>query len=233
MPSARLTDWLADAEAGDGLRLRPVPFVPEVSLHLAEDPTVLWARLDAAAGCRQPPPFWASAWGGGQALARYVLDHAEVVAGRRVLDLVSGSGLVAIAAARAGAASVLANDIDPYALAAIEANARANGVAVSGVADDLLDGRGEGADVILIGDGLYEESLAERVLAYAARMAGRGVLVLVGDPGRGRVAPHLLEQVIEYDQPHLGPDEDHQRMTSAVYRARRRRPANQPSAFGR
>jgi predicted nicotinamide N-methyase len=217
----------------DGLRLTPVTFVPEVRLYLSEDPTVLWARLEAHSGRRLPPPYWASAWGGGQALARYILDHPELVAGRRVLDIASGSGLVAIAAALAGAASVVANDIDPYAVAAIRANASANAVDVACVSDDLLGGDAgacagadadaaadAGADVILAGDGLYEKALAARVLAFLARQAARGRLVLVGDPHRGHVEGHLLECVVTYEHPYLGPAEDHQRPASAVYRAR-------------
>jgi predicted nicotinamide N-methyase len=146
------------------------------------------------------------------------------VTGRRVLDIVSGSGLVAIAAARAGAASVVANDIDPYAVAAIRANARANGVDVRCVPDDLLGGDAD-ADVILAGDGLYEKALAARMLAFLGRQAARGCLVLVGDPGRGHVETSLLECVATYDHPHLGPAEDHQRPASAVYRARAQRPS--------
>ena len=113
----------------DRLRLVPTPFVPEVRLHLAEDAIVWWARMEAAAGRALPAPYWASAWAGGQALARHLLDHPELAAGRRVLDLAAGSGLVAIAAALAGAAEVIANDIDPYAVAAVTLNARANRVA--------------------------------------------------------------------------------------------------------
>src|SRR5437763_1932409 len=126
------------ADAFDGLRLVRLAFVPEVRLHLADDPIVLRARLEAQTGPGLTP-FWASAWAGGQALARYVLDHPQVVAGRRVLDLASGSGVVAVAAAKAGAAEVTANDIDPYALAAVAMNAAANAVTVAVHEGDLLD----------------------------------------------------------------------------------------------
>nr|WP_245908444.1 50S ribosomal protein L11 methyltransferase [Pseudosporangium ferrugineum] len=206
------------------MSLRPVAFVPEVALFLAEDPTLLWARLEAAEGRRLGPPFWASAWSGGQALARYVLDHPELVAGRRVLDIASGSGLVAIAAARAGAASVLANDVDPYAAAAIVTNARANEVDVTAVPHDVLDGDGEGAEVILAGDALYEAALAVRVLAFLDRVAARGVLVLAGDPGRGHVPEGRLDRLAEYDELHLGPADDHRERRPAVFRARGRQP---------
>ncbi|MEV8504750.1 50S ribosomal protein L11 methyltransferase [Actinoplanes sp. NPDC051475] len=144
------------------------------------------------------------------------------MAGRRVLDVASGSGLVAIAAARAGAAEVLANDIDPYATAAIKANAVANDVGgVTCLPHDLLDGDGEGADVILAGDGLYEEGLAVRVLKFLTRQAARGALVLAGDPGRGHVPDGLMDRVAAYDRPHLGPADDHRERRPAVFRARR------------
>ena len=132
----------------DRLRLMPTPFVPEVRLHLAEDAIVWWARMEAAAGHALPAPYWASAWAGGQALARHLLDHPELAAGRRVLDLAAGSGLVAIAAALAGAAEVIANDIDPYAVAAVTLNARANHVAVDATGDDLLDSTEAKVDLV-------------------------------------------------------------------------------------
>ncbi len=136
----------------DRLRLVEAPLVPEVRLHLAEDAIVWWARMEAQIGGVLTAPFWATAWPGGQAVARYLLDHPVTVAGRRVLDVASGSGLIAIAAGLAGAAAVTANDIDPYALAAITLNARANGVTVSTRPGDLLDGDGGDAEVILAGD---------------------------------------------------------------------------------
>ena len=174
----------ADTSGLDRLRLVEVPFVPEVRLHLAEDAIVWWARMEAEAGAVLAPPYWASAWPGGQALARYVLDHPEVVTGRRVLDLAAGSGLAAIAAALAGAATVTANDIDPYALAVIGMNARANRTDVRATDGDLLDGDGGDADLILAGDVFYRRVLAERMLSFLERAAARGARVLVGDPGR-------------------------------------------------
>jgi predicted nicotinamide N-methyase len=164
-------------------RLAPVPFLPELVLHQAEEPIELWERTEAA-GPEQPPPFWAFAWAGGQALARHVLDDPDLVAGRAVLDLATGSGLVAVAAARAGARSVTANDIDPLSLAAAEANAEANGVQVRTVEADLLEAGYAEADVILAGDVFYSREMAGRVLPFLRRAAGRGALVLVGDPGR-------------------------------------------------
>jgi predicted nicotinamide N-methyase len=168
----------------DRLHLDQAPLVPEVRLHLAQDAIVWWARMQAQVGPVMTPPFWATAWPGGQALARYVLDRPVTVAGRRVLDVASGSGLVAIAAGLAGAAAVTANDIDPYALSAITLNARANGVAVTPCPDDLLDGDGGDADVVLAGDVFYSEAIAKRMESFLHRAANRGAQVLVGDPDR-------------------------------------------------
>ncbi len=134
-------------------------------------------------------------------VARYLLDHPEVVAGRRVLDVASGSGLVAIAAARAGATQVTANDIDPYALAAVTMNARANDVTIGVRAGDLLDGSGEDAEVVLAGDVFYSPELAGPMLAFLERAAARGARVLVGDPGRDHATRHGLEAVTEYHVP--------------------------------
>jgi predicted nicotinamide N-methyase len=167
--------------------LGPVPGVPEIRLHLADDVMRLWQRTEDDHGAGQPPPFWAFAWPGGQALARYVLDHPGVVAGRTVLDLGSGSGLVAIAAVLAGAASVLASEIDPLAAAAIRLNAAVNGVRVPGqvsLVGDVLDGDGDGADVVLAGDVWYSRPFAERVLGFLERARARGAVVLTGDIGR-------------------------------------------------
>lgn len=185
-PLADLERKVSGAGAGglDRLRLVEAPFVPEVQLHLAEDAIVWWARMEAEAGAVLAPPYWASVWPGGQALARYVLDNPEVVAGRRVLDLAAGSGLAAIAAAIAGAATVTANDIDPYALAVIGMNARANGTAVREADGDLLDGDGGDQNLILAGDVFYRRVLADRMLPFLERAAARGARVLVGDPGR-------------------------------------------------
>ncbi|GII21442.1 class I SAM-dependent methyltransferase [Planosporangium mesophilum] len=191
----------------DQLSLVRLPFVPEVRLHLAVDPIIFGARMEAERGTGLAP-FWASAWAGGQAVSRYVLDHPEVVAGRRVLDLGAGSGLVAIAAAVAGAAAVTANDIDPYARAAATLNARANGVVVHADGADLLGGDGAGAEVVLVGDLFYDGSLAARVLAFVERAAGRGARVLVGDPGRAYLPHGPLEVVARYEVSMMGPPQD-------------------------
>jgi predicted nicotinamide N-methyase len=208
----------------DGLRLASAPLVPEVRLFLAEDPTILWARLEAGAGHRLPAPFWASAWSGGQAVARYILDHPRVVAGRRVLDLASGSGIVAIAAALAGAAAVTANDIDAHAGRAIAANAKVNGVVVEPLLADILDRPAYGApEVVLVGDGLYSDLLAGRMLAFLAGLAARGVPVLVGDPGRGRIPVSSWRTVARYVLPEVGAGEDAQICETSVLTPRRNR----------
>lgn len=209
-----------DASAASGideLRLTQVPLVPEVRLFLAEDAIVLWARLEAAAGHSLPAPYWASAWAGGQAVARYVLDHPGSVAGRTVLDIASGSGLVAITAGMAGARAVTANDIDPYAIAAIATNADANGVPVRTLHGDLLDGDGEGADVILAGDVLYDASIAARVVPFLTRAVDRGASVLLGDPGRRHLPVDGLRHVASYQMPFTGVPEDTQIQRADVF----------------
>lgn len=200
----------------DSLRLQPVPLVPEVKLFLAEDPMLLWARLEADARGSLTAPFWATAWTGGQALARYVLDHPDRVAGRKVLDIASGSGLVAVAAALAGAADVIANDIDEYAIEAIRANAKANGVVLRPDSHDLTGGDGGDAEVILVGDCLYNAELAARVLPFVARAQARGATVLLGDPGRGFTPSHLLETLATYHLAAMGAAEDGQNERASV-----------------
>ncbi|MFJ6673652.1 class I SAM-dependent methyltransferase [Actinosynnema sp. NPDC091369] len=156
---------------------RPVPLTPDIVLRTADDVTALWERTGAP-----EPPFWAFPWAGGQALARHVLDHPELVAGRRVLDLASGSGLVAVAAALAGG-RVTANDIDPIAATAIALNAQANDVTVTITTDDLLDTEPD-TDVLLAGDVFYDRDMAARVEPFLLAAHRRGALVLVGDPRR-------------------------------------------------
>ena len=188
----------------------PVPFVPEVRLHQAGAAIELWAAMEDWTGGELPPPFWAFAWLGGQALARHLLDHPETVAGRSVLDLAAGSGLVAIAAARAGAAEVTANEIDGYALRAIALNAELNGVAVRPVPGDLLDRDAPGAvpEVVLAGDVFYRKPMADRVLPFLARARAVGAQVLVGDPGRAYLPRERLEPVAEYLVPSVADLED-------------------------
>jgi len=175
----------------------PVPLVPEITLRQADEPFALWERTGDAL------PFWAFAWAGGQALARYVLDHPAVVAGREVLDLASGSGLVAIAAARAGAAHVTAVDIDPLAIAAITTNAHANNVTVTTLAADVLDEPAIDADVVLAGDVCYDRAMAARVLPFLTR-AARHATVLVGDPGRAHFPRTGYTALARYEVPVTG-----------------------------
>jgi predicted nicotinamide N-methyase len=179
--------------------LAPVPLVPEVLLHQADEPIALWEKTEES-GTEQPPPFWAFAWAGGQALARHVLDHPGLVDGRSVLDLATGSGLVAVAAARAGADPVTANDVDPLSLAAAAANAAANHVAVRTVEGDLLD-TDDDHGVILAGDVFYSRQMAARVLPFLRRAARRGALVLVGDPGRAYLPTEDMIKQAAYDVP--------------------------------
>lgn len=206
----------AGTVGSDELRLAPVPLVPEVRLLLAEDAIVLWARLEAEAGHLLPAPYWASAWAGGQALARYVLDHPTTVAGRQVLDLASGSGLVAIAASLAGAAAVTANDIDPYAMAAVSANTRLNGIELTRSSRDLLDGDGSGVELVLAGDVLYHPSVAARMVPFLARVVAMGGQVLVGDPNRGHLPHRWLAPVVSYDVPVSSAPEDTQLARTSV-----------------
>ncbi len=199
-------------------RLLPVPHAPEIALHVAEEATELWQRTEEELGeMGLPPPFWAFAWAGGQALARYVFDHPETVAGRRVLDFASGSGLVAIAAARAGAARVEAADIDAFAAAAIALNAAANGVSVTPRLEDLV-GRDEGWDAVLAGDICYERDLAARVVDWLGTLAARGATVLIGDPGRAYLPREGLTMLAEYRVPVTRALEDAEIKRSAVWR---------------
>ncbi|TFV53999.1 methyltransferase [Geodermatophilus sp. DF01-2] len=176
--------------------------VPEIRLHVADDVVALWEAMEVAdGGAGQTPPFWAAAWPGGQALARYVLDTPETVAGRAVLDLGSGSGLVALAARLAGARSVLASDVDPFSRAAVGVNAGLNGVDGVSVTGDVLDRAPAGIDVVLAGDVCYDREMTERVLPFLDRARARGCAVYVGDPGRPYLPHDRLHAVATYDIP--------------------------------
>ena len=160
------------------------PHVPEVKLRLATEAHELWLKTEEELEeIGLPPPFWAFAWAGGQGLARHVLDHPDLVAGRSVLDFASGSGLVGIAAHMAGASSVLAADIDPWSATAIRLNAALNGVLLDHTSSDMV-GRDEGWDVVLAGDVFYDKGFAEVLIPWFSGLAARGATVLVGDPGR-------------------------------------------------
>lgn len=179
------------------------PIVPEVRLHLAERVMPLWEALARDASEPElPPPYWAFAWAGGQALARYVLDHGELVSGRRVVDLASGSGLCAIAALRAGAREAVAIDIDPWAREAVALNASVNGVRVPFSDADVLGGEPPAdAEVVLAGDIGYEWALAVRGIAWLERAAAAGAEVLVGDPERHHLPHQGLSPVGVYEVP--------------------------------
>ena len=174
------------------------PLIPEIRLSLATEMVPLWQATEAdLSELGLPPPYWAFAWAGGQAVARYILDNPDIVAGKRVLDFASGSGLVAIAAAQAGAAQVTASDIDPYAVAAIALNAAANDVTISATGNDLIGERGAW-DVVLAGDICYERPLADRVEAWLRALSENGVTVFMGDPGRTYLPKAGLEWVVRY-----------------------------------
>jgi len=181
--------------------LQAPPHVPEIQLYLAHEAHELWHKTEEEleeAGL--PPPFWAFAWAGGQGLARYVLDHPESVRGKRVLDFATGSGLVAIAAAHAGAAEVLATDIDYFSAAACRLNMEANGVSFAVTQNDLI-GQLDGFDVLLAGDVFYEKPMADRLLPWFSELRLKGVDVLVGDPGRSYRPTARLQELAVYSVP--------------------------------
>ncbi|WP_041802259.1 class I SAM-dependent methyltransferase [Rhodopseudomonas palustris] len=201
MSSSAIADPTAFIAANT--RLRPVPLVPEVMLHVADEALPLWSRTEEELGeVGLPPPFWAFAWAGGQALARYLLDHPDSVAGREVIDFASGSGLVAIAAMKAGAQSVTAFDIDGFAREAIAINARANGVTIAISGDDLLAAPHVApAQTVLAGDIFYQRDIAALAFAFLQRRAAQGATVLIGDPGRTYLPKHQLTQLASYSVP--------------------------------
>ena len=181
--------------------LQSPPHVPEIKLYLADEAHDLWHRTeDELATIGLPPPFWAFAWAGGQGVARYVLDHRQTVEDAVVLDFASGSGLVGIAAAMAGATRVIACDIDPFARPAIELNADANQAALEIRVDNLI-GSDDGWDVVLAGDVFYEEPLAGLLIPWFTGLAKRGANVIVGDPGRSYFPKNLLESLEVYSVP--------------------------------
>jgi predicted nicotinamide N-methyase len=194
------------------------PLVAEVRLYLASEVVPLWRKTEEELEAEGiPPPYWAFAWAGGQALARYVLDHPDVARGKRVLDFGAGSGLVGIAAAMAGAASVLAADIDVFAAAAIALNAEANGVRVTMTTDDVIGLPGDW-QTILVGDMCYERPLAERLLAWLHERAAAGATVLLGDPGRTYFPKAGVERLERYRVQTTRDLEDREIRETGVYR---------------
>ncbi|MDD3836511.1 MAG: methyltransferase [Phenylobacterium sp.] len=199
--------------------LQAPPHTPELRLHLADEITPIWRMTEEALEqIGLPPPFWAFAWAGGQALARYVLDNPQVVAGRRVIDFASGSGIVGVAAAVAGAAEVLCADIDAFAGAAAQLNATANGVRVATTEQNLLDRPPPpDVEVILAGDICYEAPLADQVMDWLMAAKAGGARVLVGDPGRSYFPRERLEKLIEYQVPTTRELEDMEVKKTAVW----------------
>jgi predicted nicotinamide N-methyase len=194
--------------------------VPELQLYLADDAVSLWQLTEEQLGeLGLPPPFWAFAWAGGQALARYVLDHPEIVRGQSVLDVASGSGLVAIAAMKAGATSALAIDIDAFASHAAILNAELNSVAVQTSDADPV-GQPTDAEIILVGDLFYDRDLAPRVLDWLITQQNAGKRVLIGDPGRTYLPRDKLEQIAAYDIPVTRALEDAEVKRAAVWKLR-------------
>jgi predicted nicotinamide N-methyase len=194
------------------------PLRPDIRLHLATEVTAIWhATEETMAREGLPPPYWAFAWPGGQAIARFLLDRPEIVRGRRVLDFAAGSGLVAIAAAKAGAASVAAAEIDAFAAAAIAANAAANGVAVDLERRDIVGGAGDW-QVVLAGDVCYERPMAARVTEWLRRLAADGATVILGDPGRAYLPTRGLEELARHTVPTSLELEDRERRETIVWR---------------
>jgi len=194
------------------------PHVPEIRLHLAQESHALWLKTEEElAEIGLPPPFWAFAWAGGQGLARYVLDHPETVRARSVLDFATGSGLVAIAAAKSGAEAVTACDIDPFCADAVALNAYANAVAISVRTADLI-GVDEGWDTVLAGDVFYAKDFADALLPWFERLAKRGATVLVGDPGRAYLPKARLVELASYQVPVTRDLEDSEVKKTTVWR---------------
>lgn len=194
------------------------PHVPEIRLHLADEAHELWLKTEEELEeIGLPPPFWAFAWAGGQGLARYVLDRPETVADKRVLDFASGSGLVAIAAMKAGAASVLAADIDPWTGTAIKLNSRLNDVVIE-VTSENQAGLAVDADVLLAGDVFYDKSFADALIPWFSVLVARGTTVIVGDPGRSYCPKDRMEALATYEVPVTRALEDAEVKKTTVWR---------------
>lgn len=218
-PRRVTSDWRTFI--GANTKLLSPPLVPEIKLHLAEESLPIWQKTEEELGeMNIPPPYWAFAWAGGQALARYLLDNPSVARGQNVLDLGSGSGMTAIAARLAGAHAALATDIDAVALVAVAMNADANGVKVEATTEDVLDGGPGVAGVVLAGDLFYERALATRTLKFLDACKAAGVSVLVGDPQRAYFPKDRFEAIAEYRVPVTRELEDAEIKNAAVWRLR-------------
>lgn len=215
-----LTSEVMESFVRENARLLSPPLVPEIKLYLAEESVPIWLKSEEELGeMNVPPPFWAFAWAGGQALARYVLDNPVICARRSVIDLGSGSGMTAIAAAMSGAASVLAADIDQFAIASCRLNAEANGVTFDLTQDDLLSLPPASADIVLIGDLFYERSLADRVITYIEASKALGATVYIGDPQRSYFPRDRFTMLTSYQVPVTRELEDSEIKKTAVWRA--------------
>ncbi|RUX10387.1 methyltransferase [Mesorhizobium sp. M2A.F.Ca.ET.037.01.1.1] len=214
----RLTPKSAKKFILDNTALMAPPHVPEVLLHLADEAHDLWLRTEEElAEIGLPPPFWAFARAGGQGLARYVLDNPGAVRGRRVLDFASGSGLVAIAAMKAGARQAIAADIDPFCETAIALNLEANGVEAQFLGKDCV-GTDDGWDVVLAGDVFYDKAFADRLLPWFTSLRARGAEVFVGDPGRAYLPRSGLQSLAVYQVPVTRVLEDAEVKRTTVWR---------------
>ncbi len=195
------------------------PLVPELKLHLAHEALPIWQKTEDELGeIGLPPPFWAFAWAGGQALSRYILDTPSTVLGKRVVELASGSGMVGIAAKKAGATSVLSADIDLFSVAAIQVNAELNNALLSITSEDLLIQSVPEVNLILVGDLFYEKGVATRCLAWLEKAQAKGIDVLIGDPGRSYLPKDRLIKVAEYSVPVSRDLEDTEIKRTAVWR---------------
>ena len=214
----RLTPKNAQKFILDNTALTAPPHVPEVLLHLADEAHDLWLRTEEQlAEIGLPPPFWAFAWAGGQGLARYVLDHPATVRGKSVLDFASGSGMVAIAALKAGARQVIAADIDPFCEAVTTLNLQANGVKAEFLDVDCID-TDDGWDVVLAGDVFYDKPLADRLMPWFTTLKARGADILVGDPGRAYLPKKGLQSLAVYQVPVMRVLEDAEVKRTTVWR---------------
>ncbi|TGT57132.1 methyltransferase [Mesorhizobium sp. M00.F.Ca.ET.170.01.1.1] len=214
----RLTPKTAKKFILDNTALLAPPHVPEVLLNLADEAHDLWLRTEEElAEIGLPPPFWAFAWAGGQGLARYVLDHPGTVRGKRVLDFASGSGLVAIAALKAGARQVIAADIDPFCETAIAINLEANGLEAKFLGVDCV-GADDDWDVVLAGDVFYDKAFADRLTPWFASLAARGADILIGDPGRAYLPRTGLQSLAVYQVPVTRVLEDAEVKRTTVWR---------------
>ena len=216
-----MTEAIADRKRfiRDNTALLPAPLVPEIRLHVAAEALPLWEMTEEAlAEVGLPPPYWAFAWAGGQALARYVLDHPEAVRGRRVIDFAAGSGLVAVAAAMSGAAHVAANDIDPFSHDAMRLNAAANGVEIEVIETDIVGDALDGHDLILAADICYEQPTAGLVEAWFRDLVAAGKPVLMGDPGRSYRPKAGMEKLAHYAVPTTRELEDNDVRSTDVWR---------------